>query len=178
MGRLAIPIGLTILLIVALGVGLTLDPLQAPSPYLDKPVSPFTLKDLRNPSKTLNEQDLSGKVWLVNVWASWCVSCRSEHSLLMKLAQSDKVSLFGLNYKDRREDALHWLDEGGDPYRLVGADPTGQIGRKWGVQGTPESFVVDRKGLIRYEQIGPLTLEILNGEIIPLIDRLQSENSS
>jgi len=173
-----VPVGLLILMIVVLGVGLTLDPRQAPSPFIDKPTPAFSLTDLKHPYRTLNTHDILGKVWLVNVWASWCVSCRGEHPLLMELARSSKVSLFGLNYKDRREDALRWLDSIGDPYRLIAADTTGQVGLEWGVQGTPESFVVDRQGMIRFEQIGPLTPDVLRNEILPLIDRLQTERLS
>lgn len=170
-----IPAGLVILLVVTLGIGLVLEPRQIPSPFIDKPAPSFSLPDLRNPDNTLSDRMLNGKVWLVNVWASWCVACRSEHPLLMEMAHSGKIALFGLNYKDRRADAVAWLETMGNPYRLVGVDATGQVGLEWGVQGTPESFVVDRRGVIRYKQIGPLTSDVLMNKILPLIERLQKE---
>ncbi|CAK0773490.1 Thiol:disulfide interchange protein DsbE [Gammaproteobacteria bacterium] len=172
---LIIPAGILVLLIVVLGVGLILDPQEVPPRFIDKSVAPFSVSDLQNKNKILTNQDLIGKVWLVNVWASWCAPCRDEHSLLMQIVRSHDISLFGLNYQDRSEDALRWLEKMGNPYRLIGADTTGQVGLDWGVRGTPESFVLDRKGVIRFKQIGPLDPEILKNEIIPLIEQLQAE---
>ncbi|CAK0761660.1 Thiol:disulfide interchange protein DsbE [Gammaproteobacteria bacterium] len=171
-----IPAGLLAILVIALVSGLLLDPHAPPSPYIDKPAPTFSLPNLKNPNKELNNKDFVGKVWLVNVWASWCVTCRDEHPLLMDLARNGRVSLFGLNYKDRQEDAIRWLSQMGDPYRLVGSDTTGQVGFDWGVKGTPESFVVDRQGTIRFVQAGPLNGDVLKNEILPLIERLQGEH--
>jgi cytochrome c biogenesis protein CcmG/thiol:disulfide interchange protein DsbE len=173
-----LPIGVFVLLVVVLSVGLMLDPRQIASPFIDKPVPVFSLQDLKDPSKTLTNRDLAGKVWLVNAWASWCVSCLQEHPLLMELARTGKVSLFGLNYKDRREDALQWLDSMGDPFQRIAADRMGHVGSEWGVQSTPQSFVVDRQGLIRFQQSGPLNQDIVRKEILPIIDHLQTENPS
>jgi cytochrome c biogenesis protein CcmG/thiol:disulfide interchange protein DsbE len=148
-----------------------------PSPLIEKLAPKFSLANFADPSKTLTNQDLLGKVWLFNVWASWCVSCRHEHPLLMEMARSGKVSLFGLNYKDRPEDARHWLESRGNPYQLVGVDATGQVGLDWGIQGTPESFVLDRQGIIRFVQIGPLSSDVVKREILPLMERLQDERA-
>jgi len=173
-----LPVVLLILLLVILSAGFLMDPSEVPSPFINKPAPAFSLLDFKNPNKTLSNQDLLGKVWLVNIWASWCTSCRGEHPLLMALARSGKVSLLGMNYKDRREDALHWLNSVGDPYTLIGADTTGQAGTEWGAEGTPESFLVDQQGIIRFGRAGPLNPDILKNEILPLIERLQSEHPS
>lgn len=171
-----IPVGVLILLVGVLGVGLILDPREVPLKFIDKLIPTFSLKDPRYPNKILTNQDLIGKVWLVNVWASWCKPCRDEHPILMQLANSKIVSLFGLNYQDRIEDASRWLNNMGDPYELIGADITGQIGLEWGVRGTPETFLVDKRGMIRFQKVGLLDSKIMKNEIIPLIEQLKTEN--
>ena len=155
-----------------LAIGLKLDPREVPSPLIDKAVPSFSLPLLATPSNMLTPQELKGKVWLLNVWASWCVSCRQEHPLLVELAKSGVVPIYGLNYKDKRDDALAWLRERGDPYLQSLSDTDGRVGIDFGVYGVPETFVIDRHGVIRYKQIGPLTPEALRDTIMPLVRRL------
>ena len=114
-----------------------------------------------------------GKVWLLNVWASWCVSCREEHPLLVELAKSGIVPVYGLNYKDQRDDALRWLKQFGDPYTVSIVDPEGRTGIDYGVYGVPETYVIDKNGVIRYKQIGPVTVDALKTKILPLVKELQ-----
>lgn len=160
----------------AFGVGLTLKPNVVPSALIDKPVPQFTLAGLAGPEPRLGEgfsnADLTGQVSLVNVFASWCLPCRVEHPILMRLARDRKVRIFGLNYKDRPEDARAWLKEQGNPYWRIGADRDGRVGIDWGVYGVPETFIVDSQGRIRYKQVGPITASDLDEKILPIIDRL------
>ncbi len=172
-----VPVGVFVLLVVLLAVGLTLDPRLIPSPLINKPMPEFTLPNLRNPDATVSRADLLGKVLLFNVWASWCQACRQEHPLLMELARSGVVPIYGLNYKDKRPDALRWLDQLGDPYVAIAADADGRVGIEWGVYGVPETFVVDRKGIIRYKQIGALNKKLIQEKILPLVRQLQAEGS-
>ena len=174
MPRYLVPLGIFIMLVAFLAVGLGLNPREVPSPLINKPAPAFQLPQLHQPDKTFSQQDMKGKVWLLNVWASWCVSCRQEHPLLMDLAKSNVVPIYGLNYKDPREDALAWLKELGDPYVLSIADRNGRVGIDYGVYGVPETFVIDKQGAIRYKQIGPVTPEALQNKILPLVKELQS----
>jgi cytochrome c biogenesis protein CcmG/thiol:disulfide interchange protein DsbE len=121
-----------------------------------------------------DQEALRGQVWLLNVWASWCVSCRQEHPVLVDLAKSGVVPIYGLNYKDQREEALRWLQQWGDPYKLSIMDPKGMTGIDYGVYGVPETYVIDKTGVIRYKQIGPLTPEILRDTILPLVKKLNA----
>ena len=121
----------------------------------------------------LTKSDLKGKVSLVNVWASWCDACYQEHPVLVALARSRQVSIYGLNWKDQRAAAMKWLQDYGNPYAAVAFDESGKAGINWGVYGAPETFVLDRRGIIRYKYIGPLTVDVLKQTILPLIDRLQ-----
>jgi cytochrome c biogenesis protein CcmG/thiol:disulfide interchange protein DsbE len=123
-------------------------------------------------AKTIAPEEMRGKVWLLNVWASWCVTCREEHPLLVELAQQNLVPIYGLNYKDKREDAMAWLAERGNPYVVTAYDREGNVGIDWGVYGVPETFVIDKLGIIRYKQIGPVTPEALRDKIIPLVKEL------
>lgn len=173
MGRYFIPLGIFLVLVAFLYVGLFRDPRLVPSPLIGKSAPEFTLPDVKDPSKSLSRKDLLGKVSLVNVWASWCVSCRQEHPLVMELAKSGEVTVYGLNYKDEREDALRWLNAFGDPYMVSAYDLSGRVGIDWGVYGTPESFVVDQNGVIRYKQIGPISPDVLEQKILPLIRELK-----
>lgn len=158
---------------VVLGIGLTLNPREVPSPLIGKPVPTFSLPPVQGRALGLSSTDLKGEVSLVNVFASWCVACREEHPLLLELKQKGVVPIHGLNYKDRPEDAAKWLDDQGDPYTRTGADISGRVAIDWGVYGVPETFVIDRQGRIAYKQIGPLTPEVLKGTILPLIRRLR-----
>ncbi len=177
MVRYVIPLVLFVVLVVFLAVGLSLNPRLVPSPLIGKPAPAFTLPEVQDPAKTLSRQDLLGKVSLLNVWASWCVSCRAEHPLLMEIARSGQVQVYGLNYKDQRQDALRWLQSYGDPYLASAFDENGRVGIDWGVYGTPETFVVDRKGTIRYKVIGPVTEEVWEKELLPLVKKLDAESA-
>lgn len=173
MMRFLLPLGVFLVLVVFLFVGLGLNPREVPSPLIGKPAPAFRLTQLHEPNKTLSRQDLLGKVWLLNVWASWCVSCREEHPLLVEFSKSGTVPIYGLDYKDKREDALAWLQQLGNPYVMSVADLDGRVGIDYGVYGVPETFVIDKSGIIRYKQIGPVTPEALQKKILPLVKELQ-----
>ncbi len=156
-------------------VGLGLHPHEIPSPLINKPAPAFTLPQLYEPAKQFSSQDMKGKVWLLNVWASWCVSCRDEHPVLMALSQRNIVPIYGLDYKDKNADGEAWLREGGDPYTLVATDANGRVGIDYGVYGVPETYVIDKQGIIRYKQIGAVTHESLQQKILPLVAELQAK---
>ena len=165
-------------LVAAFALGLRNDPSLVPSPLVGKPVPVFELPPVNGRTLGLSSRDLQGQVSLVNVFASWCVSCREEHPLLMRLAHSGIVPIHGLDYKDKPADASHWLAAMGDPYTRIGADIDGRVGIDWGVYGVPETFVVDRRGIIAYKQIGPITPSILDQRIGPLIARLREPSTA
>jgi cytochrome c biogenesis protein CcmG/thiol:disulfide interchange protein DsbE len=170
-----IPLVLFIIMAVFLGMGLNLNPSDIPSPFINKPAPEFSAPKLNAPSEKLTPADLKGQVWLFNVWASWCVSCRSEHPVLNEFAKLKAVTIIGLNYKDDPTDAKKWLDSLGNPYNISIMDQEGRIGIDYGVYGVPETFVIDKKGLIRHKHTGPITPADLQKTLIPLIDKLQSE---
>ncbi|MDM8558667.1 DsbE family thiol:disulfide interchange protein [Candidatus Parabeggiatoa sp. HSG14] len=170
--RYLLPLGLFLILAAFLYVGLSLNPRDIGSTRLDKPAPSFTLAKLNDANKTFSNQDFNGKVSLFNVWASWCVTCRYEHSLLMYLARQGYV-VYGLNYKDTREKAQEVLTRTGNPYAANAFDKKGQVGMDWGVTGTPETFIVDKQGIVRYKRTGQLTEEIWLKEIKPLIQELE-----
>ncbi|HOM12977.1 MAG TPA: DsbE family thiol:disulfide interchange protein, partial [Rubrivivax sp.] len=147
---------------------------EVPSPLIDKPAPAFSLPRLDEPAQQLALGDLKGKVWLLNVWASWCVACRIEHPVLVDLAKSGAVPIYGLNYKDKREDALAWLAKHGDPYRVSLSDTQGLVGIDFGVYGVPETFVIDKTGTIRLKHIGPVTPDVLRDTILPLVKKLDA----
>jgi cytochrome c biogenesis protein CcmG/thiol:disulfide interchange protein DsbE len=171
--RYLLPFGVFLVLVVFLALGLKLNPREVPSPLIGKPAPAFTLPQLFDPQKTFSPQNVKGQVWLLNVWASWCVSCRDEHDLLVELAKTKVVPIYGLNYKDRREDALSWLKKLGNPYTLSLSDTKGTVAIDYGVYGVPETYVIDKNGIIRYKQIGPLSGELLAARLFPLIKELQ-----
>ncbi len=160
-------------LIVLLAVGLTRNPREVPSPLVGKPAPAFELPKLADPAARFSPAEMKGKVWLLNVWASWCVACRDEHPVLVEFAKTRQAPLVGLNYKDPRDDALKWLARYGDPYLLSAADTAGRVGIDYGVYGVPETYVIDKAGVIRFKQIGPVTPAILAGKIVPLIRELE-----
>ena len=172
--RYMVPLAVFALLVAFLYRGLSLDPKLVPSPLVGKPVPTFTLTRLDNPAATISDADFKGKVTLLNVWATWCVSCRREHETLVELAKTGQVDIYGLNYKDNREDANRWLNRLGNPYVANAFDSDGRVGIDWGVYGAPETFIIDREGIIRHKHIGPLTIEIINNEILPLVAKLKS----
>jgi cytochrome c biogenesis protein CcmG/thiol:disulfide interchange protein DsbE len=173
--RYLVPLGLFALLALLLMRGLSLDPKLVPSPLIGKPMPAFSLTRLENPQATLSDADLKGKVSILNVWATWCVSCRAEHQTLLQLVKSHQVNLYGLDYKDNRDDAQRWLQLLGNPYLANAFDENGRVGINWGVYGTPETFIMDKRGIIRHKHIGPLTPEVLSSEILPLIAKLEAE---
>ena len=172
MNRFLLPLVAFIVLVIFLGIGLNLKPREVPSPLIDKPAPVFRVPQLYEETRTIAPEDMRGKVWLFNVWASWCVTCREEHPLLVELARQNLVPIYGLNYKDKREDAIAWLTERGNPYVATAYDREGNVGIDWGVYGVPETFVIDKLGIIRYKQIGPVTPEALRDKIIPLVKEL------
>lgn len=173
MMRFILPLVIFLVLAAFLYKGLGLNPHEVPSPFIDKPAPVFNLAQLHEPSRNFTPADMKGKVWLFNLWASWCVSCREEHPLLMDLARQNIVPIVGLDYKDKRNDAEAWLSTGGNPYLLNVFDVEGRIGIDYGVTGVPETFVIDKQGVIRYKQIGPVTQESLREKILPLVAELQ-----
>ncbi len=162
-----------VLLAGFLAVGLKRDRREVPSPLIDKPAPAFSLPQLDAPGQQVSPKDLLGQVWLLNVWASWCVACRQEHPLLVDVSKSGQVKLYGLNYKDKREDALGWLQQFGNPYLKSMSDTEGLVGIDYGVYGVPETFVIDKQGVIRYKQIGPVTPEALRDTLLPLVAKLE-----
>lgn len=169
------PFVLFVVLAGFLYVGLHLDPREIPSPLVGKPAPKFTLGQLQEPAKQFSTEQMKGQVWLLNVWASWCVSCKEEHPVLMALADRKLVPIYGLDYKDKREDGMAWLNNGGNPYVLSMSDLEGRIGIDYGVYGVPETYVIDKQGIIQYKQIGPITPDNLREKILPLVAELQTK---
>lgn len=172
MSRYLLPLAIFLALLAVLGAGLTLNPSLVPSPLVGKATPQFSLPRLRLPDRRLTREDLLGKVSLLNVWATWCVGCREEHGLLLGIAQQTGVPIYGLNYKDRREDALAWLGQFGDPYVASGFDADGRVGIDLGVYGLPETFIIDANGMIAYKHIGPITPDAWRTKILPVIQSL------
>ena len=175
--RYLIPLGIFLVLVVFLAVGLRRDPHEVPSPLINRAAPTFRLPQLKEPNKTFSAEDMRGKVWVLNVWASWCVSCRDEHPLLLEYAATGAVPIYGLNWKDKREDALAWLGELGDPYVLSVADLDGRVAIDYGVYGAPETYLIDQSGTIRYKQIGAVTRDVWQDKILPLVQQLNREGA-
>ncbi|MBX9716609.1 MAG: DsbE family thiol:disulfide interchange protein [Burkholderiaceae bacterium] len=173
MKRYLLPLLVFVVMAGFLAIGLKLDPREVPSPLIGKPAPAFDLPQLAAPDQRLAAKDLRGQVWLLNVWASWCVACRQEHPLLVDLAKTGQVKLYGLNYKDKRDDALGWLAKYGNPYLQSVSDTEGLVGIDYGVYGVPETFVIDKQGVIRFKQIGPVTPEALRDKLLPLVAQLE-----
>ncbi len=180
------------LLVVLLAVGLSLDPREVPSPLVGKPAPMFTLEKLEAPGETFSPKDMLGKVWLLNVWSTWCISCRQEHPVLLEMAKNPAVTLIGVNYKEVRGDgaldadkiapdaeitlalerASAWLRKHGNPYRLSVLDLDGRVGIDYGVYGVPETYLIDKAGIIRLKQTGPITPDVFASKILPLLVEL------
>jgi cytochrome c biogenesis protein CcmG/thiol:disulfide interchange protein DsbE len=174
--RFILPLMAFLVMVVFLGIGLKLDPHEVPSPHINKPAPAFTLPQLHEPQKTFSPADMKGKVWLLNVWASWCVSCRQEHVYLTEFARDRSINLMGLNYKDEPAAAMQWLERLGNPYKISISDIDGMAGLDWGVYGVPETFIIDKKGIVRHKQTGPVDPTILQTIIMPLIEQLNRES--
>jgi cytochrome c biogenesis protein CcmG/thiol:disulfide interchange protein DsbE len=168
------PLLVFVVLLIFLWQGLSLNPREVPSPLIGKPAPAFQLARLDDPARMVTEQDLRGQVWVLNVWASWCVSCMEEHPVLVQFARSGVVPIYGLNYKDQRDAAQAWLAKNGNPYSVSIVDPDGKVGIDYGVYGVPETYLIDKAGVIRYKQIGPVTPKALSEQILPLIKQLQA----
>lgn len=174
--RFALPALVLIALIVLFSRGLFLDPTRVDSPLIGKSAPAFSLPRLDTGTQVpFTQAEWQGRVALFNVWGSWCVACRDEHPVLMHLAAQHVLPIYGLDYKDTRQDALDWLAKSGDPYDAVAFDASGDVGINWGVYGAPETFLLDKHGVIRWKQIGPLTSDIIDGELLPRIHSLQAE---
>lgn len=175
MMRFILPLVAFLVLAAFLLKGLDLHPHEVPSPLIDKPAPAFSLPQLHEPAKKFSPADMKGKVWLLNVWASWCESCKDEHPVLLALAQQNVVPIYGLDYKDTRKDAEAWLRQAGNPYTNVASDADGRVGIDYGVYGVPETYVIDKQGIIRYKQIGPVTLSNLQKTILPMVQKLEAQ---
>lgn len=157
--------------------GLFLNPRIVPSPLIGKAAPAFSLPRLKSPTQTITQEEFKDKVVLLNVWATWCVACRDEHETLVQFARQNVIPVYGLDYKDERQSALDWLAKEGDPYTAVAFDATGDVAINWGVYGAPETFLLDRHGIIRHKYIGPLTPEIIKDDLLPRIRKLEQSGS-
>ena len=172
--KFIVPFFLFLVLAGFFAVGLQRDPREIPSPFIDKPAPAFKLQQLHDAGLPFAPEDMKGRVWMLNVWASWCVSCRVEHPLLVEMSKRNIVPIVGLNYKDQRDAGMQWLTRFGNPYVLSAYDMDGRVGIDYGVYGVPETFVIDKQGVVRYKQIGPITPEALEKKILPLLKKLQA----
>jgi len=174
--RYLVPLGVFALIAVFLAVGLNLNPREVPSPFIGKAAPALDLPRLDPADTRITSADLAGRVWILNVWASWCVACRVEHPLFNRFAATSDTILVGLNYKDKEPEARRWLADLGNPYTIIAVDREGDTGIEWGVYGVPETFVIDKAGVVRYKHIGPIDEAALQDEIVPLIARLEQES--
>jgi len=170
--RFFLPLAVLCCLVWFLGAGLRLDPKEVPSPLIGKAAPDFDLTRLDDAGQRIRKTDLLGQVWMLNVWASWCAACREEHPVLLRFASRATIPVLGLDYKDERNAGQRWLRNFGNPYRASVFDEDGRVGIDWGVYGVPETFVIDKQGVVRYKHIGALTDDVLLNTIEPLIRRL------
>lgn len=177
MKKQLIPLGIFAVLIAFLGIGLTLNPKEVPSPLIGKKAPNLKLQQLES-NEIFNTQKLIGQTWVLNIWASWCTSCRQEHKLFNQLAEKYPVTLVGLNFKDQNDYAIQWLQELGNPYQTVLHDPQGKSGIDWGVYGVPETFVIDDQGIIRHKFTGQVTKESIENTLVPLLQKIKQEQNS
>jgi len=171
--KFLIPLLLFIILVVFLAIGLNRDPHEVPSPLINKPAPAFDIPQLEQSNQNFSPASMKGQVWILNVWASWCVSCREEHPVLVELAKSQIAPVIGLDYKDKREQALAMLATQGNPYTLSAFDANGRVGIDYGVYGVPETYIIDKAGIIRFKHIGPINPQLLNQKIYPLVSELK-----
>ena len=172
--RFIIPLAVFLVLVGFLAVGLKLDPRAVPSPLINKPAPAFQLPRLDDAAQTVSREQLLGRAYVLNVWASWCGPCREEHPHIMALARTKAAPVVGLNYKDQRADAQNWLREFSNPYEVSLSDLDGRVGIDFGVYGVPETFVIDKQGVIRFKHVGPVTPEVVQTRILPLLKELNA----
>ena len=169
MSKFLIPLFAFLVLVAVFVVGLTMDPSRIPSPLLENPAPVFSLPSLQDPAIEVGSANYANRMALVNIWATWCAGCRQEHGFLLELAREGDIPIFGLNWRDNRPDALQWLQTLGDPYIASGFDVDGRVGIDWGAYGAPETFLVDRDGVVIHKHIAPLDREIWERDFLPLI---------
>ena len=173
MNKFTLPLIAFVALVALLAVGLNLNPREVPSPLIGKPAPDFSVPQLQDANTRFSPKEMQGKVWLLNVWASWCVSCREEHPIIVEYAKRGVLPpVVGLNYKDKRDDGMRWLARFGDPYLLSAFDADGRVGINYGVYGVPETYLIDKAGVIRFKQIGPITPTVMENKILPLVKEL------
>jgi len=171
--RVLLPLALFAVLLFFLARGLSRDPREVPSPLIGKPAPALDLPRLDEPSQRVQAAALRGRVWMLNVWASWCTACREEHHTLLNFARQGRVPIYGLDYKDGAADGQAWLRQFGNPYVASAFDAQGRAGIDWGVYGVPETFVIDAQGVVRYKHVGPLTETVIAERIEPLLKELE-----
>jgi len=177
MTRFLLPLGVFLALALALAAGLRRDPRELPSALIGKPAPAFVLPLLEKDGASVRSSDLRGKVWVLNVWASWCGPCQLEHPLLVDLAAKSSAPLYGMNYKDQPQAARAWLARLGDPYAATLVDADGRVGIDYGVYGVPETFVIDRSGTVRFRFPGALTQEVIDRKVLPLVRELNAQGA-
>jgi len=167
--RFLLPLIAVLVFVPVLWLGLQNDPRALPSQYIGKPAPRFSLPLLSDPNRQFSSADLLGQVSVVNIWATWCVGCRAEHAFLLELARDSDIPIYGIDWRDKKEDALRWLEQLGDPYTMTGFDADGRVGIDWGVYGAPETFLIDPLGNVVYRHTGPLSWPIWEAEFVPRI---------
>lgn len=168
-----LPLVFFIVLVGFFAKGLFLNPREVPSPFIGKAAPVFTLPVVGQPDKSFSTTDMNGQVWLLNVWAPWCVSCKLEHQLLMALANSQTAPpIVGLNWKDKNRDAERLLIQTGNPYVAVPDDLSGRVGIDWGVTGTPETYLIDQSGTVRLKHVGPIDVDVWRNKFVPKLKEL------
>jgi cytochrome c biogenesis protein CcmG, thiol:disulfide interchange protein DsbE len=170
--RYLLPLAVFAVIAAFLYKGLWMDPREIPSPLIGKPAPDFDLQVLEDPARRIGRKDMLGKVWMLNAWASWCVACRDEHPVLVEFSRKAVVPIIGLNYKDTRAEGMKWLTDFGNPYQTSAFDQSGRVGIDYGIYAVPETFLIDKQGVVRFKQIGPVTPELLRDKLVPLIQRL------
>lgn len=168
-----VPVGVVLVLMAVMGYGLTRQPSKLPSALIGESVPSFELPTLSSQRPALTDAAFEGQVAVINVWASWCLACRAEQTVLAELTRRTNVPVVGVNYKDTRTDARRWLQRFGNPYATIVVDKQGQFGFDLGVSGVPETFIVDADGIIRHKVVGPITPQIMNNTLVPLLQRLK-----
>ncbi len=170
-----LPLILFLVLVGFLKFGLNNDPRKLPSQFIGKPAPEFSVAYLLDENKVMTQADLKGEVSLLNFWASWCPTCLGEHDVLMEISRQSDVAIYGVDYKDERSDGQDWVNNRGNPYRAIAFDPEGQVGIDWGLTGTPETFILDKEGIVRYKHVGAIMWQDWKQTIEPIVIELQKK---